>query len=56
MFRDLLRADAALRSRYQALKQELARKHARDKAACSAAREPFVLEVLAAARLASGGA
>lgn len=56
MFRDLLRADAALRSRYQALKQELAREHALDKTAYTAAKEPFILDVLAAARRAGAGA
>lgn len=48
-FRDCLRADALLCARYQALKQRLAREHASDKAAYTAAKAPFIEAVLATA-------
>ncbi len=48
-FRNALRADAGLRDRYAALKQELARLHAHDKSRYTLAKAPFILEVLAAA-------
>lgn len=46
-FRDALRTDAALRSRYQALKLRLAETFADDKPAYSAAKDPFIQSVLA---------
>jgi GrpB-like predicted nucleotidyltransferase (UPF0157 family) len=46
-FRDALRADAALRGRYDALKRELAVLHADDKAAYTDAKGPFIRAVLA---------
>lgn len=46
-FRDLLRADDALRDRYQALKRELAARHAHDKAAYTDAKAPFIRAALA---------
>jgi len=45
-FRDALRGDPALRDEYQALKQRLARTFARDKAAYSEAKGPFIRSVL----------
>jgi GrpB-like predicted nucleotidyltransferase (UPF0157 family) len=47
-FRDALRADAGLRSRYQALKLRLAETHAEDKSAYTSAKDPFIRDVLAA--------
>jgi GrpB-like predicted nucleotidyltransferase (UPF0157 family) len=49
-FRDALRADPALAARYAALKLRLAAEFAHDKAAYTAAKAPFILAVLAAAR------
>jgi GrpB-like predicted nucleotidyltransferase (UPF0157 family) len=49
-FRDALRRDAALAARYAALKRELAVRHARDKAAYTEAKAPFIARVLADAR------
>ena len=46
-FRDRLRADANLRSEYQALKLRLAEEFADDKAAYTAAKGPFIQAVLA---------
>lgn len=46
-FRDALRSDPALRERYQSLKLQLAETFADDKAAYSAAKDPFVQSVLA---------
>jgi len=46
-FRDALRADDRLRDEYQTLKQALARTHARDKAAYTEAKGPFIRAVLA---------
>jgi GrpB-like predicted nucleotidyltransferase (UPF0157 family) len=46
-FRDALRADPALAARYAALKLRLAEEFARDKAAYTAAKAPFILAVLA---------
>jgi GrpB-like predicted nucleotidyltransferase (UPF0157 family) len=46
-FRDALRADPALREAYQALKLRLAREHADDKAAYTAAKDPFIRAALA---------
>lgn len=46
-FRDALRADAALRSRYQSLKLRLAHEFADDKAAYQSAKSPFIQAVLA---------
>lgn len=46
-FRDALRADAALRSEYQALKLRLATEHANDKTLYTAAKGPFIERVLA---------
>jgi GrpB-like predicted nucleotidyltransferase (UPF0157 family) len=48
-FRDALRADADLRDAYDALKRELARTHAHDKAAYTEAKSPFIRGVQAAA-------
>ena len=48
-FRDRLRADAAVREAYAALKRELARRHADDKAAYTEAKAPFILQVLGGA-------
>jgi GrpB-like predicted nucleotidyltransferase (UPF0157 family) len=45
-FRDALRADPALREAYRALKLRLAREHADDKAAYTAAKDPFIRAVL----------
>lgn len=47
-FRDALRNDRALAQRYGQLKRELAERHAADKAAYTAAKAPFIFEVLAA--------
>lgn len=47
-FRDRLRNDAALRAQYQTLKVDLAERFAHDKAAYTAAKEPFIRSVLAA--------
>ena len=49
-FRDALRADAALRDRYAALKHELASRHADDRAAYTEAKSEFVRAALAVAR------
>lgn len=46
-FRDALRSDPALRAHYQSLKLQLAETFADDKAAYSAAKDPFVQSVLA---------
>ncbi|HEU4629768.1 MAG TPA: GrpB family protein [Gemmatimonadaceae bacterium] len=48
-FRDALRADAALRDAYAALKLELARRHARDREAYTEGKGAFVREVVAGA-------
>lgn len=45
-FRDALRSDRALREAYQSLKLRLAREHADDKAAYTAAKDPFIRAVL----------
>lgn len=47
-FRTALRADAALRERYAALKTALAHVHANDKSAYTEAKAPFIQQVLAA--------
>ncbi len=52
-FRDALRADAALRAQYHDLKLRLAAVHALDKAAYSAAKDPFIQSVVAGLSLAS---
>lgn len=49
-FRDLLRADPQLRADYQALKLRLAAELAHDKAAYTAAKDPFIAAALAAQR------
>lgn len=49
-FRDALRADPALAARYAELKLRLAAEFAHDKATYTAAKAPFILAVLAAAR------
>lgn len=46
-FRDLLRSNPQVRMHYQALKQRLAREHANDKAAYTAAKDPFIRRALA---------
>ena len=46
-FRDALRTDATLSSRYQSLKLRLAEEFADDKPAYSAAKGPFIRSVLA---------
>jgi GrpB-like predicted nucleotidyltransferase (UPF0157 family) len=46
-FRELLRGDADLRARYQALKLRLAQETAHDKAAYTAAKAPFIRAALA---------
>ncbi len=46
VFRDALRSDPALRDAYQSLKLRLAREHADDKAAYTAAKEPFIRAAL----------
>lgn len=46
-FRDALRTDPALCARYQSLKLQLAEAFADDKAAYSAAKDPFIQSVLA---------
>ena len=48
VFRDRLRDEPALRAQYQALKRQLAERFADDKAAYTAAKEPFIRSVLAA--------
>ena len=48
VFRDALRSDPALRARYESLKLQLAQAFADDKAAYSAAKDPFVQSVIAA--------
>lgn len=48
-FRDALRADPALRDRYAALKTELAARFARDKAAYTDAKAPFIRAAIDAA-------
>lgn len=45
-FRDRLREDAVARARYAALKRELARRHAGDKAAYTEAKAPFIQALL----------
>ena len=45
-FRDALRADPAWRDAYAALKQDLARKHRHDRDAYTAAKGPFIAQVL----------
>lgn len=45
-FRDLLRADAAVRETYAALKRQLAQMHADDKAAYTLAKAPFIRQAL----------
>ena len=45
-FRDLLRADSALRSEYQQLKRRLAAQYVDDKAAYTDAKAPFIQSVL----------
>ncbi len=45
-FRDLLRTNPGLASRYAALKLRLAKEHALDKAAYTAAKAPFIQAVL----------
>lgn len=47
-FRDALRGDDALRAAYQALKCDLAARHAGDKAAYTDAKTPFIRAVIAA--------
>jgi GrpB-like predicted nucleotidyltransferase (UPF0157 family) len=46
-FRDALRTDAVLRAEYQDLKFLLARQHAEDKSAYTAAKSPFIQTCLA---------
>jgi GrpB-like predicted nucleotidyltransferase (UPF0157 family) len=46
-FRDALRADAALRDRYAALKRELAQRHGGERNRYTAAKSAFVEQVLA---------
>jgi GrpB-like predicted nucleotidyltransferase (UPF0157 family) len=45
-FRDALRADAAVRADYAALKRRLASEHSRDIAAYTDAKAPFIRSVL----------
>jgi GrpB-like predicted nucleotidyltransferase (UPF0157 family) len=45
-FRDALRADPVLCQRYGELKRRLAREHAGDREAYTAAKAPFITEVL----------
>ncbi|MDH4390916.1 MAG: GrpB family protein [Aquabacterium sp.] len=52
-FRDALRSDAGLRDAYAALKQRLALAHRHDRDAYTAAKGPFVAQVLIRAGLAS---
>lgn len=47
IFRDALRTNAALREEYQMLKLRLAKEFADDKAAYTAAKEPFIRAILA---------
>lgn len=54
LFRDALRSDPLLRGRYQALKLDLARQHAADKAAYTEAKAPFIRAVLAAGAVSVG--
>jgi GrpB-like predicted nucleotidyltransferase (UPF0157 family) len=49
-FRDALRADPGLAQSYAALKRHLAHLHASDKASYTAAKAPFIRQVLAARR------
>ena len=51
-FRDRLRDDSDLREEYTALERRLALEHARDRAAYTAGKAPFVEAVLAATRAA----
>ncbi len=53
-FRDALRADPCLRDAYAQLKLELARIHADDKAAYTAAKAPFIRQGLAAVGQSTG--
>ncbi len=46
-FRAALRSDPTLRARYQSLKLQLAQEFADDKAAYSAAKDPFIQSILA---------
>lgn len=55
IFRDALREDYALRDQYQSLKLRLAQEFADDKAAYSAAKNPFVQSVLASSLRDSDG-
>ena len=48
LFRDLLRRDTVLMQSYAALKKQLARRHASDKAAYTDAKAPFIRQLLAA--------
>ncbi len=48
-FRDALRTDATLSSRYQSLKLRLAEEFAADKSAYTVAKGPFIRSVLATA-------
>jgi len=45
-FRDALRADPLLRQQYADLKQQLAQRYPRDRAAYTAAKEPFIHTVM----------
>lgn len=54
-FRDALRADAELRDRYTALKLALARAHALEKPAYTAAKGPFISSVLDSVRRTAPG-
>lgn len=54
-FRDALRADSELCDRYAALKLRLANAHAQDKAACTAAKVPFISSVLDSVRRTAPG-
>lgn len=49
LFRDLLRADAAIRRAYEALKQDLARRHAGDREAYAKGKDAFIDAVVQAA-------
>jgi GrpB-like predicted nucleotidyltransferase (UPF0157 family) len=48
-FRDFLRADAATREAYAAIKHELARRYTDDRVAYTEARTAFILDALEAA-------
>lgn len=50
-FRDLLRADTGVREAYAALKADLARRHAGDRKAYTAAKNAFIAGALAAPRV-----